>query len=118
MAVVVLKERSSDYHACLDGDLTRWECGPRPCDAVGALIVSYARDILGISDEGKAREQILKEVSDNLPPIALPDGFEDVAESFEAQRRSPNFEPSVEQIGLVVLSGRLSSITVFWDNAE
>lgn len=36
---IVVKQRPNDYHACIDGDETRWDCGNTITAAIGALVL-------------------------------------------------------------------------------
>ncbi len=38
---VLITKRSSDYHACSEGDKTRWGSGKTAEEAIGSLIMSH-----------------------------------------------------------------------------
>lgn len=38
MLKIVITKRTDDWHACIDGDSSVWDCGRTPNEAVGALV--------------------------------------------------------------------------------
>lgn len=38
---ILITKRSFDYHACIEGDKTRWGSGKTAEEAIGSLIMSH-----------------------------------------------------------------------------
>jgi len=64
---IIYTKRSSDWHACLEGQPAIWGCGKSVDEAVGALVrnhpeqfgVSLARGVDYIADGGAAPGQLV-----------------------------------------------------------
>ncbi len=38
---ITVTKRADDYHACITGDPTQWDCGASICQAIGTLVMSH-----------------------------------------------------------------------------
>lgn len=41
MTRIIVTERASDYHACIDGDPKLWGCGDTIAEAIGSCIMNH-----------------------------------------------------------------------------